>query len=277
LPKVIKIMKFWIEKDDTIFLYQLIKAAGLEDDYAVIRQVIRNGKVSLNDQVALNQRQEVKAGDTIQYNSVHVKILEKKPEEKESNKVAGYPEKNVPEEPIKHGGAKKWSSKPLHAEQKLDDQIKQFVIQLHKTLIGKKLTLALAESCTGGMAQEFITSLPGASDFFLGGIVSYSNDIKTNILQVKGDSLKKYGAVSGQVASEMAAGVKELFVSDLSGSITGVAGPAGGTVDKPVGCVYIAISNPQETINKKYLFSGDRDKIRKKSVLELFKFILENV
>ena len=265
-------MKFWIEKDDTIFLYQLIKAAGLEDDYAVIRQIIRKGEVSVNDQVSLSLRQEIKVGDTIKYNSIHIRILENR--SKDSAEESGHTSDGdyVKPDPIRHGTAQKWSSKPLKDDQKLDDKITELSIQLHKTFISKKLTLSLSESCSGGMAQEIITALPGASEFFLGGVVAYSNIIKEKLLKVNKETLKNEGAVSKQTADEMAAGVRKLMHSQVSGSITGIAGPSGGTAEKPVGCVFISVQTPQVLVNKKFLFSGSRDKIRKKSVLELYAF-----
>lgn len=270
-------MKFWIDQEDTIFLYQLIKAAGLEDDYAVIRQVIRNGDVKVNDQVSLSQRQEIKIGDTIRYKSIHVKIVANRQEEKTENSDRSSRREQKPYESVRHGNTKKWSSKPLQAEQKLDDKIKALNLQIHKILSSKKLTLALAESCTGGMAQSTITALPGASEFFPGGVVSYSNLIKEKVLGVQKHTLQEHGAVSKQTADEMALGVRKLFASDISGSITGIAGPEGGTPEKPVGLVYISVKTKKELVNRKFLFSGNRNKIRKKSVLELFKLILENI
>jgi PncC family amidohydrolase len=270
-------MKFWIDKDDTIFLYQLIKAAGLEEDYAVIRQVIREGKVAVNDQVSLSQRQEIKIGDSIRYKSIHLKIVANSPEEREKNSEGTGRIDQQPQQFVHHGITKKWSSKPLQEERKLDNKLNDLCVQLHKTCTSKKLTLALAESCTGGMAQSIITSLPGASDFFQGGVVSYSNSIKEKILHVKNQTLQEYGAVSRQTADEMAAGVQKLFACDVSGSITGIAGPTGGTAEKPVGLVFISVKTKADPVNRKFLFSGNRDKIRKKTVLELFRLILENI
>jgi PncC family amidohydrolase len=270
-------MKFWIEKDDTIFLYQLLKAAGLEDDYPIIRQIVRKGEVSVNDQVTLSQRHEIRVGDTVRYNSIHVKILENRSEEREGQVAKSSGKDVFPQESIRHGSTKKWSSKPLKEDQKLDDKINEFCIQLHKTFISKKLTLSLAESCTGGMAQEKITSMPGASEFFPGGVITYSNHIKEKLLKVKKKTIQDNGAVSKQTADEMAAGVQTLLNSDVSASVTGIAGPSGGTAEKPVGCVFISVKTQSDLISKKFIFSGSREKIRKKSVLELFKIILENI
>jgi len=270
-------MKFWIVKDDIIFLYQLMKAAGLEEDYAVIRQVIRSGKVSVNDQVTLKQRSELKIGDTVRYESKHVMILESDPIREDKEKPEPQRKYDQNERPIKHGNTKSWSTRPLQEEQRIGDQIRKIGIQIHKAVISKKLTLAIAESCSGGMAQEYITSNPGASAYYLGGIVTYSDEMKKKLLSVKAETLQEHGAVSEQVAAQMAAGVKIQCGSDISCSITGIAGPDGGTEEKPVGCVFISVNSPSKDITKKFLFSGNRDKIRKKSVLELFRLILENI
>lgn len=270
-------MKFWIVKDDIIFLYQIMKAAGLEEDYAVIRQVIRGGKVSVNDQVTLKQRHELKIGDTVQYESKHVIILESDPLKEDKEKPVEPRKLDQFDRPIKHGGTKNWSARPLNEEKKIEDKISKLIVQIQKTFVSKQITLSLAESCTGGMAQEFITSLPGSSGYYKGGVISYSDDVKKNLLSVNSKTLDEYGAVSEQVASELALGIKNLMKVDVSGSITGIAGPDGGTDAKPVGCVFISISSPEKSITKKFLFSGNRNLIRMKSVLELFKLILENI
>ena len=132
-----------------------------------------------------------------------------------------------------------------------------------KEMIGNKLTLSVAESCTGGMIQDIITLIPGASKYFLGGIVSYSNDVKINQLAVKRETLEKEGAVSPETAVEMARGVREKLKSSIGLSITGVAGPGGGTETKPVGIVYIGYSDSTVNDSVKYQF-GDTREINKK-------------
>lgn len=109
-------------------------------------------------------------------------------------------------------------------------------------------TLAIAESCTGGLLGEMLTAIPGSSDYFLGGAIAYSNQIKEKILGVNGDDLAKFGAVSEIVAQQMAAGVQAKFASDWGLSITGIAGPDGGTDDKPVGLVYLGIATPDQQV-----------------------------
>jgi competence/damage-inducible protein CinA-like protein len=113
---------------------------------------------------------------------------------------------------------------------------------LQKTFIAKKATLAIAESCTGGLVSHFITEVSGSSNYFKGCVVAYSNDVKINLLGVKKETIKKYGAVSRHCAVEMAKNVRKKLNATCGLSITGIAGPGGGTKQKPVGTVYMAIS-----------------------------------
>ena len=126
----------------------------------------------------------------------------------------------------------------------------------------RKLTLALAESCTGGIIASIITGIPGASEFFLGAAVTYSNKSKTDLLNVDPVILEKYGAVSHQTAEAMVKGAKELFGSDITVSVTGIAGPTGGTAEKPVGLVFIAIDFEGQTKVIRNIFKGSRNDIR---------------
>lgn len=120
-------------------------------------------------------------------------------------------------------------------------------------------TLAIAESCTGGWLGQMLTTLPGSSSFFLGGVISYSNDLKLKLLQVSSSDLDQHGAVSEEVAGQMAIGVQQLTGSNWGISITGIAGPGGGSEQKPVGLVYIAIADPSHHSSvKKYQFSATR-------------------
>lgn len=121
--------------------------------------------------------------------------------------------------------------------------------------------LALAESCTGGLVSHLLTSYP-ASDYLMGGAVTYANSAKTRLLGVQEDTLRGHGAVSAEVAAEMAEGVRRLCECDVGLGITGIAGPTGGTASKPVGTVYWAISYPGGTIVKDRVFPGDRDEVR---------------
>ena len=123
----------------------------------------------------------------------------------------------------------------------------------------------MAESLTGGLVQHKLTQIPGSSDYFMGGVVSYSNQAKMELLGVKESSLKKYGAVSEQVAQEMAEGVRRRFGTDIGISTTGIAGPTGATASKPVGLVYLALSAKDKLIAQKRLFSQDRNSVKQRS------------
>lgn len=128
----------------------------------------------------------------------------------------------------------------------------------------KRLTLSVCESCTGGMLGSIITQIPGSSKYFLGGIIAYSNDSKKRIVGVRSNVLKQYGAVSPEVAAEMAQGVQKVFKSDIGIGITGIAGPSGGSKKKPVGLVYISLFTKKRILIKKLLLQGSRDQIRKR-------------
>lgn len=129
----------------------------------------------------------------------------------------------------------------------------------------KGLTLGTVESATGGLISHLITSVSGSSDYYKGSVISYSNDIKVSIVGVKESTLKKYGAVSPQVVEEMAVGAKQLLDVDICVADTGIAGPTGGTPDKPLGLFYIGLSHSSITFNQKHIFSGDRTQNKTKA------------
>lgn len=131
----------------------------------------------------------------------------------------------------------------------------------------KGLKVASAESCTGGMVSAAITTAPGASSVFDGTVVSYSNEIKSKLLGVPQEILDTHGAVSAQCAEAMAEGVRALMRADIGLSLTGIAGPGGGTPDKPVGTVYLGISSKRGVRSHLLTLSGDRDSVREQSVL----------
>ncbi|MBD3349221.1 MAG: competence/damage-inducible protein A [Candidatus Eisenbacteria bacterium] len=128
------------------------------------------------------------------------------------------------------------------------------------TMQGK--TISVAESCTGGLLGFRLTAVPGSSDYTRGGVIAYSNDLKKRLLKVKAGTLKKHGAVSGEVALEMAEGAVKRCRSDLAVSITGIAGPGGGTKDKPVGLVWMAVAAGEKACAREERFAGSRDAIR---------------
>jgi nicotinamide-nucleotide amidase len=127
-----------------------------------------------------------------------------------------------------------------------------------------KFKLAVAESCTGGMLGERITSIPGSSDVFLGGVIAYDNDLKKKLLGVQAEDLERYGAVSEEVALQMAAGVRERTNADVGISVTGIAGPGGGTPEKPVGLVWIAV-HTSDGKARRFHVGGDRTEIRQRA------------
>jgi len=127
------------------------------------------------------------------------------------------------------------------------------------------------------MLGSVITSVPGSSGYFLGGVITYSNEQKEKLLGVNKTTMIENGAVSESCAMEMAAGVKDLFGSDVSVSITGIAGPGGGTAAKPVGLVWIGISTKNGTFANRFNFDGDRDTVRKKATDAAVKLLIETV
>lgn len=158
-----------------------------------------------------------------------------------------------------------------------EDKLEKIVGEL---LIKQSLTLAFAESCTGGMLSGKITDIPGSSGYFKGGIVCYSNEAKISVLGVKESTIVNYGAVSKESAIELAENVRIKMNSDIGISITGIAGPAGGSDEKPVGLVWIGYSDGKETVTKKYLFGENRERTRLRSAtaaLELIRRKLLNL
>mgnify|MGYP001166891504 CR=1 FL=1 len=145
---------------------------------------------------------------------------------------------------------------------------------LHKKLIKKKLTISVAESCTGGLLSHNLTKLANSSKYFQMGLTTYSNQAKIKILKVNKNIIQKYGAVSKECCNAMVQNLSKISKSKINVSITGIAGPGGGTKDKPVGLVYIGIRKGNKIIVKKNLFkSKKRDLIQKKTVKEVLKII----
>lgn len=140
------------------------------------------------------------------------------------------------------------------------------------------LTLATAESCTGGLVAARLTSVPGASEVFLGGLVAYSNGMKRESLGVPEEVLERHGAVSAEAAEAMAAGARERLGADVAVAVTGIAGPGGGTPEKPVGLVYLHAEGPDGGRSVEFTFPGDRDPVRRRSAvaaLHLVRRLLE--
>ena len=135
-------------------------------------------------------------------------------------------------------------------------------------------TLALAESCTGGLASAMLTEVPGSSQYFLGSVVSYANSAKEELLDVRAETLQRHGAVSAESAEAMATGARERFDADLAVSITGIAGPDGGSPEKPVGTVFLALAQRGGPVSAHHrLFAGDRSVIRRSACLSAFELL----
>jgi nicotinamide-nucleotide amidase len=146
------------------------------------------------------------------------------------------------------------------------------------TLLKKRhLTLGTVESATGGLIAHFITSVAGSSDYFLGSIVSYSNSVKTGVVKVKNDTLEKFGAVSAQVAEEMADEGKRVLGVDICISDTGIAGPTGATKNKPVGLFYLGLASKEGVFNRKHVFSGDRRQNQEQAAQAALNWVYEYV
>ncbi|MBM3249283.1 MAG: CinA family protein [Candidatus Omnitrophica bacterium] len=153
--------------------------------------------------------------------------------------------------------------------------MERIVNQIHSLLIKRQKSVAVAESCTGGLLSELLTDLSGSSEYFILGIVAYSNAAKMRILNVLPRLIAKNGAVSGAVARKMARSVRSLAKSDFGLGITGIAGPTGGTPQKPIGTIFISIDGKTRSICKKFLFKGNRQTIRKKSALKALEMLKE--
>ena len=287
-------MKFYLDNTEDIFLYQLLKAAGLFEEYAHVRRVTNDGEIKVNDQTVFKQRTRIFPGDEVRYKDIHIKVIagksppvgaKVKPEfvdQREGN--AAYPRRQETkseapklrperEERVQHGKPQGWQQKPLKKEKNLRDTLEIEVVRLHGQFIRNGLTLSIAESCTGGMASEYLTRQSGSSAYFLGGIISYSNQVKTNVLGVSDKILEKDGAVSDATALAMCSGVMKLMDSDISGAITGIAGPTGAEPGKPVGTVHISVRTKERNYTRRYQMHGNRQEIRMKSSLQLFKMI----
>ncbi|MBE0517676.1 MAG: CinA family protein [Thermoplasmata archaeon] len=149
--------------------------------------------------------------------------------------------------------------------------------ELGQVLRSKGLTLSTAESCTGGKMGDMITAVPGSSDYYLGGVISYSDDAKASILSVDSELIVSKGAVSDEVAVQMARGCMERFSSNVAISTTGIAGPTGGTPTKPVGLVFICVCSDKASVCTRNLFLGDREDVRVQSTEAALRMTLEFV
>ena len=214
----------------------LVKTYGLKESEVSLRLK----KLKLNDRVNLGYRSH--------FPEIHLRLTATGTDESEIERILG--------EDIK----------------KIDIILNEYIFGYDEVLIEEevgrllrkyKLNLSLAESCTGGLVSSRITDIPGSSDYFKMGLVSYSNESKINELLIPGSVIKKYGAVSSQVAELMSLGIVKKSGSDLGVGITGIAGPGGGTKDKPVGTVHISLAYRKKIIiSQRYAFIGGREQIK---------------
>jgi len=153
--------------------------------------------------------------------------------------------------------------------------VKKIEENLIEKLIVKGLKISTAESCTGGMIAARITAVPGASECFDAGVVTYSNEQKHKLIGVKTETLEQFGAVSQETALEMCKGVKELTNADIGVSVTGIAGPGGGTPEKPVGTVWIGVCSNNTHNALKFLFEGNRDEVRSQTAEKALELAME--
>jgi PncC family amidohydrolase len=147
--------------------------------------------------------------------------------------------------------------------------------RLQAVCIDRRLTVALAESCTGGLVAAALTAVPGSSGYVLGGIVSYSDEVKRDVLGVDAELLAAHGAVSAQVARAMAVGARERLGADLAGSVTGIAGPDGGSDAKPVGLTYVGAADGHGVDVRRFVWPGDRAENRRDSAIAVLELLLE--
>jgi len=146
--------------------------------------------------------------------------------------------------------------------------------ELGEKLRDRKLTIAVAESCTGGLLGSKITDVAGSSEYFLGGVIAYQNEVKESLLHVPQDVIASHGAVSAQTVEAMASGCRELFKCDIAVSITGIAGPGGGNAEKPVGLVYVGLVTASDVISRRFQWEGSRVQNKESSIRAAMEMIL---
>ena len=149
--------------------------------------------------------------------------------------------------------------------------------KLARLLVERKRLISVCESCTGGLISKYLTDIPGASKYYRGGIIAYSNEIKTKILGVKKPLISKHGAVSKIVAEKMASGIKKLMNTDIGIGITGIAGPSGGSKNKPVGLIFIAIAEGKTVISHELRLRGTRRNIREKAAMSALELTIKHI
>jgi nicotinamide-nucleotide amidase len=159
----------------------------------------------------------------------------------------------------------------------MDQTNRKLSQQAGKLLTQNHMTVATAESCTGGLLSHTLTGVSGSSAYFMGGIIAYDNRIKMDFLGVRIETLRKHGAVSRETAREMALGIRKAFDVDIGLSTTGIAGPTGGTPQKPVGLVWIGLSTARFTETFECHFDGDREHNKRSTVQVILSRLLESL
>ncbi len=148
-------------------------------------------------------------------------------------------------------------------------------VQVGELLRGLGLKLAAAESCTGGLISHLVTNVPGSSNYYLGGVTAYANEAKVRLLGVRWSTLEKYGAVSQETVLEMARGIRLALAADIGISVSGIAGPGGGTADKPVGYTWIGLSAPETDKAWNYIWPGDRLQVKEQSARQALQLLVD--
>jgi nicotinamide-nucleotide amidase len=232
----------------------LLRAAGIKPGSFVLRGLKITGliEVQVSPKVddLLRMKPPVTVGIYARPGEVELKIMAKARDRKMAERLAGKVEKTI---------RRRLGNKIFGTG---DDTLASVVGDL---LRKKRRTLAAAESCTGGLLSSLITDAAGSSDYYVGGLVAYSNKIKKLRLLIPEAVLRKNGAVSRQVAARMAQNIRKIYGSDYGIGITGIAGPGGGSPHKPVGLVHIAVASGKKTLCKKYRFSGSRTEIKNRA------------
>ncbi len=162
-------------------------------------------------------------------------------------------------------------SHSTHYNNSMNDEALEVVIG--KLLRERGLRLAVAESCTGGLLGHRITNVPGSSTYFVGGIIAYAYEAKVRLLGVRWETLEKYGAVSREIVIEMARGVRQALAADIGVAISGIAGPGGGTAEKPVGLTWIGLASDMGEEAHKFIWSGDRLTVKEQSAQAALKIL----
>lgn len=156
-------------------------------------------------------------------------------------------------------------------------EVREMVSRIACAMTDKGQSLSVAESCTAGLIGHVLTHLPGSSAWFAGGVIAYSNRIKSALLGVEEEVLNEYGAVSRQCVLQMVRGVTDLCATQAGVAVSGIAGPGGGTEQKPVGTVYIAWRNASMIEAERFFFSGDREEVRQATAMEALKGLRDRI